>query len=113
MYDFVLIDTAALLAVTDAQAIAASVDGVILAIRPSKKELPCAQRAFDILQMVGANLIGVVVNGTDGCEYSVYGGRYYGDTRRLERPFATTGAKASITNAVAGSASGNGPAAKK
>lgn len=108
-YDFVLIDTAALLAFTDAQAIAASVDGVILAIRPSKKELPSALRASEILQMVGAKLIGIVVNGTDDCEYAVYGERYHETTRYHRQSFATNGVAAPVTTEEAGSsASGNG-----
>jgi capsular exopolysaccharide synthesis family protein len=106
-YDFVLIDTAPLLAVTEAQAIAASVDGVILAIRPSKTEISGAQRALDILQMVGANLLGIVVNGTSGCEYDNYGERYHSNSRQQDRTLVSFDAKTPSTTEKTVSAAGN------
>jgi capsular exopolysaccharide synthesis family protein len=64
-YDFVLVDTPPLLAVTDPCVVAPRVDGVILAIRLSKRSGPQAERAKDILATLGVKVIGVVVNGVN------------------------------------------------
>lgn len=65
-FDFVLIDTPPLLAVTDPAVVASRVDAVLLALRPSKKCRPTAERAKEILTSVGANILGVVVNDIAG-----------------------------------------------
>ncbi len=62
-FDYVLIDTPPLLAVSDPSVVAPRVDGVILAIRVSKNGRPNAERAKEILNTLGANVLGVVVNG--------------------------------------------------
>lgn len=62
-YDFVLVDTPPLLAVTDPCVVAPRVDGVILTLRLSKKSGPQAERAREILSSLGVKVIGVVVNG--------------------------------------------------
>lgn len=74
-FDFVLIDTPPILAVTDPCPVAARVDGVILTIRIKKNVKISADRATKILQGVGANIVGVVVNGVGvqtgyGSQYS-------------------------------------------
>ena len=65
-YDFVIIDTPPILAVTDPSAVAARVDGVLLTIRISKRTRSEALRATEILSAIGANMIGVIVNGVGG-----------------------------------------------
>jgi Mrp family chromosome partitioning ATPase len=64
-YDFVIIDTPPLLAVTDPCVVVPHVDGVILTIRISKNARPHAQRAKEILATLGAGVVGVVVNGVN------------------------------------------------
>ncbi len=79
-YDFIIIDTPPVLAVTDPCPVAARVDGVILAIRIKKNVKISSDRAAEILHSVGANLIGVVVNGVGN--QSSYGSQYsYGAYR--------------------------------
>jgi hypothetical protein len=70
-YDFVLVDTPPLLAVTDPSVVAPRVDGVLLNIRVSKNSRPDAERAREVLSTLGATMIGVVVNGVspDGVGY--------------------------------------------
>lgn len=63
IYDFVLIDTPPILAVTDPLTVAARVDGVILAIRIANGIQFSSKRAKEALDRVGANILGVVVNG--------------------------------------------------
>jgi polysaccharide biosynthesis transport protein len=62
-YDYVLIDTPPLLAVTDPSVIVPHVDGVILTVRISKNARLHAARAKEILTTLGAHIFGVVVNG--------------------------------------------------
>ena len=90
-YDFVLIDTPPLLAVSDPSVVAPRADGVLLVVRVSKNGRPSAERARDILRTLGVRVLGVIVNGAgdrgsgygyDSGEYG-YGSRYnyysYGD----------------------------------
>jgi polysaccharide biosynthesis transport protein len=75
-YDFVVIDTPPLLAVTDPSVVAPHVDGIIMTVRISKNGRPHAQRAKEILATLGANVLGVVVNGigrnAEGYGYDKY-----------------------------------------
>jgi Mrp family chromosome partitioning ATPase len=72
-YDFVIVDTSALLAVTDPGAVAPRVDGVLLTFRPSRVARPQVERAREVLDTVGANLLGVVINAAgSGSEAGTY-----------------------------------------
>jgi polysaccharide biosynthesis transport protein len=61
-YDFVIVDTPPVLAVSDPAAVAPRVDGVILVFRMTKDARPAAERATSDLTAVGGTLLGVVVN---------------------------------------------------
>jgi capsular exopolysaccharide synthesis family protein len=74
-YDFVLVDTAPLLQVTDPCIVAPNVDGVLLAIRNSRSGRPEADRAREILDTLHVNVLGVVVSGIDGSDRLVRCGR--------------------------------------
>ncbi len=77
-YDFVIIDTPPLLAVTDPSIIACKVDSVLLVLRIRNGIQVSARQAKESLDSVNAKLSGAVVNGLhrkDGMRYS-YGGRY-------------------------------------
>lgn len=79
-YDFIIIDTPPLLAVTDPSAVAARVDAVIVTLRIAKRTRSEARRAMEILAGVGANVLGIVVNGVSarkGYGYSGSNGRGY------------------------------------
>lgn len=65
MYDFVLIDTPPLLAVSDPAAVATQVDGVLLCTKLSKTARPAAERAKEVLTTMGANLVGILVNDSE------------------------------------------------
>ncbi|MBX3439366.1 MAG: polysaccharide biosynthesis tyrosine autokinase, partial [Planctomycetaceae bacterium] len=64
-YDFVLLDTPPVLAVTDPSAVAPRVDGVLLCIRVNNKSRMDAVRATELLAQLDANTLGIVVNGID------------------------------------------------
>lgn len=79
-YDLVLVDTPPVLAVTDPSVVAPRVDGLLLLIRITKHVRPHSRRAIEILESLGANVMGIVVNGVGGTRPSVgYGfGQQYG-----------------------------------
>ena len=64
-FDFVLIDTPPILAVTDPCAVAARVDGVLLTLRIRKGCQAVSVRAMEMLAGVEANVLGTIVNGVD------------------------------------------------
>ena len=79
-FDFVIIDTPPMLAVTDPSPIAARVDGVVLCMRIKKNVRVSAERAMQMINNLGANCIGLVVNGVGA--QSGYGSQYtYGAYR--------------------------------
>lgn len=85
-YDFVVVDTPPLLAVSDPTVVAPRADGVILVFRMTKAARPAAERAREQLAAIGANCLGVVVNGyTDvssgyaSYSYGAGGGYRYAD----------------------------------
>jgi capsular exopolysaccharide synthesis family protein len=77
-YDFVVIDSPPVLAVSDPSAVAPRADGVLMVFRMTKSAGPAAERAREQLLAVGARLIGVVVNATADRAggYSGYGYGY-------------------------------------
>ncbi|KNC19808.1 chromosome partitioning protein [Arthrobacter sp. RIT-PI-e] len=76
-FDAVIIDAPPLLPVTDAAVLAQQVGGVVLVIGSSKVRLPDLQKSLGNLEMVEADLLGVVINllpskGPDAYAYSYY-----------------------------------------
>ena len=63
-YDFVILDTPALLPVTDAAAVAARSDGVILLVQYGKTAEEQVAAALNVLEAVKAPLLGVVLTRT-------------------------------------------------
>lgn len=77
-YDFVLIDTPPLLAVSDPAVVAPRVDGVLLTIRITSRTRPAAERATETLSALGVNVVGVVVNDLQGAKRNGAYGYGYG-----------------------------------
>jgi Mrp family chromosome partitioning ATPase len=76
-FDAVIIDAPPLLPVTDAAVLAQQVGGVVLVVGSSKVRVPDLQKSFGALDMVNADLLGVVLNllpakGSDGYGYYRY-----------------------------------------
>ena len=61
-YDHILIDSPPVMPVTDARILAASCDATVLTLRAEKSTRKGAVYSRDVLQSVGARMIGVVVN---------------------------------------------------
>jgi tyrosine-protein kinase len=65
-YDFVVVDTPALLAVSDAAAVAARADGVVLVVQHGQTSRDQVAAAVDTLDAVSARLLGTVLTMTKG-----------------------------------------------
>lgn len=84
-YDFVILDTPPVLAVTDASVLGRLVDAAILIIRYGAAKRQVVRRCIDLLERSGTHLLGVAANAVDftSPEYSEYYGRkyyqYYGE----------------------------------
>lgn len=61
-YDMILIDTPPIVAVTDAAILAQESDGVILVLAAGEVDKKYAQKAKELLDKVGAKILGVVLN---------------------------------------------------
>ncbi len=78
-FGLLIIDAPPLLAVTDAAALAPLVDGVILVARPGTTKLTALEQAVEQLQVVGAHLLGIVLNEVNPSSrrYGYYYSQYY------------------------------------
>jgi Mrp family chromosome partitioning ATPase len=68
-----------LLSVTDATALAPSMDGVILVVKPGTTKLGALQQTLEQLHAVGAHVLGVVLNEVNPTsrKYGYYYNSYY------------------------------------
>jgi capsular exopolysaccharide synthesis family protein len=72
-YDFIILDSAPVLPVADAQLMAQAVDGVILSVLQNVSRLPFVYAAYERLMLLHANLLGVVLHGES---FGAYGSHY-------------------------------------
>ena len=72
-YDAVVVDSAPLLAVTDAAVVATQVDGVAMVVNAGETHIGAVLQAIDRLTSVGAKILGVIMNQMS----SERGGYYY------------------------------------
>lgn len=87
-FDVVLIDTPPIIAVTDAAILAQEVDGVILVLASGEVNKEFAQRAKEQLEIVGAKILGAVINKADIKTSEYYYYYYYhgsGDTKKKHK----------------------------
>jgi capsular exopolysaccharide synthesis family protein len=73
-FEFVIVDSPPLLAVSDPSIIAPRVDGVLLTLRVTRHSRPRAERAKEMLESMGATISGITVNGYGS--QNGYGGHY-------------------------------------
>lgn len=76
-YDIIIIDSAPLHAVTDAQILSTKADGTILVVRAERTKKDSVLQAKALLDKVGANILGVVLNGVENSRKKYY--YYYGN----------------------------------
>jgi succinoglycan biosynthesis transport protein ExoP len=77
LFKFVIIDSPPLLAVSDARALAAKSDGVVLVVRAGRTPKSLVLQASALLENFGANTLGVVLNGANFNSRSAYYDAYY------------------------------------
>ena len=94
-FDYVIVDSSPLLAVTDGAILAAEADGAIVAVRAGKTKRDQLAHGIGMLRDVDAKLLGAVLtmlptrgSGSYSYNYYYYGGSY-GDDKRDE-PAATS-----------------------
>ena len=75
-FDLVVLDTAPLQAVTDAQILSTKVDGTILVTRAEKTKRESVIEAKNLLDKVGANIVGSVLHAVENSRGKYY--YYYG-----------------------------------
>ena len=78
-YDFILLDTPPVIAVSDAAVLSSICDGILLVLHGQKTTTPSAHLALERLQAVRAPVLGVILNGVDlgNPDYEYYR-HYYG-----------------------------------
>ena len=77
IYDYIILDTPPLLAVTDGQILSSKSDGTILVVRAEKTKKDSIINAKKLLDKVKANVIGTVFNGIDKKKTNFY--QHYGN----------------------------------
>jgi succinoglycan biosynthesis transport protein ExoP len=92
-FDFIIVDSSPLLAVTDGLLMARHTDGVVLSVLWNVSELSALDEARERLESVGVNVLGVVVSGVCGAAYR---SRYTGYT-----PYPMTAAHAPVGGGAA------------
>ncbi|QKS72613.1 CpsD/CapB family tyrosine-protein kinase [Paenalkalicoccus suaedae] len=75
-YDYIIVDTPPVLAVTDAQILANKTDGVVLVTSNGMTTKDNAKKAKELLTNASARILGVVLNRKDKASGQYY---YYGD----------------------------------
>lgn len=76
-YEVIILDSAPLLAVTDAQLLSVKADGTILVVKADKTKKDCVVQAKGLLEKVNANLLGLVLNKVERASRKYY--YYYGE----------------------------------
>ena len=94
-HDLIVIDTPPLLSVTDAAALSAKTDGVLLVIKPGVTKAGALEHSLQQLRGVGARVLGVVFNQVDpnSRKYGYYYQQYYSNYTQYG---AESGAKKKI-----------------
>lgn len=85
-YDYVIIDTPPIMAVTDSRILAAKADATLMVVRSGKTKASTVHRGYEELVKVGANVVGSVINdlGTDRKDTYYY---YYEEENKKKFSF--------------------------
>lgn len=76
-FDYIVMDTPPLGAVTDAQVLSAKVDGTILVVKAGATKKDVVINSVNLIKKVNGNLIGTVLNGVEQSKNKYY--YYYGN----------------------------------
>ena len=75
-FDYIVLDTPPLQAVTDAQILSTKVDGTLIVVRSGVTKKDVVNNAVSIIKKVNGNIIGTVLNAAENNKNTYY---YYGD----------------------------------
>jgi len=89
-YDYVVIDTPPVLAVTDAVRLSSHADSVLLILRSGQTTRQALARSCDVLNQSGVPVLGIVVNSVD---FQSSGSYYYGCYRELAKRYYDSGSQ--------------------
>ena len=78
-YDYIILDTPPVQAVTDAQVLSAKSDGTIIVVKAGKTKKDSVNSSLGLLKKVNANIIGTVLNSVDNSRNKYY--YYYGEDK--------------------------------
>ncbi|MCF0149667.1 MAG: CpsD/CapB family tyrosine-protein kinase [Clostridium sp.] len=76
-FDYIILDTPPVQAVTDSQILSTKSDGTILVVKAERTKKDSVENAINLLKKVNANIIGTVLNGIDVSRNKYY--YYYGE----------------------------------
>lgn len=76
-FNYIILDTPPVIAVTDAQILSTMVDGVLLVVAAGQAEIAASQKAKELLENVNANIVGVVLNKAEVKKNKNYGYYHY------------------------------------
>ncbi|MGG7214934.1 CpsD/CapB family tyrosine-protein kinase [Clostridium nigeriense] len=79
-FDYIILDTPPVQAVTDSQILSTKADGTILVVRSEKTKKDSVENALNLLKKVNANIIGTVLNGVEASRNKYY---YYYEENSL------------------------------
>lgn len=75
-YDYVIVDTPPLMAVSDPSIVASRVDALVLVVRAGKNNLNTIRDGCELLSTLGSTILGAVVNDVESLEAQKYGDAY-------------------------------------
>lgn len=75
-FDYIILDTPPIHAVTDSQVLSRKADGVLLVVRANKTKKDLVNNSIESIKNINAKLIGIVLNGVDNSTNKYY--QYYG-----------------------------------
>lgn len=76
-FDYIILDTPPVQAVTDSQILSTKADGTIIVVKSERTKKDSVENAINLLKKVNANIIGTVLNGVDNSRNKYY--YYYGE----------------------------------
>lgn len=80
VYDYVVIDTPPLQAVTDAQILSTKADGTLLVVKAEETKRDSVLNSINLIKKVNGTIIGTVLNGVNSKRNKYY--YYYGETEK-------------------------------
>lgn len=76
-FDYIILDTPPVQAVTDSQILSTKADGTIIVVKAERTKKDSVENSINLLKKVNANIIGTVLNGVDNSRNKYY--YYYGE----------------------------------